>query len=277
MTIVLTVFTDMAPVPRVQVDLLPADLLATTTTITVRATANGRQFDVRGAVLIPATTAEVVFDYEPTFDGLNVYEAACYNASGVYLGVIPLGSVLVPFDGTVVQQPLDPRLGVSVIPLAGSAKDLQRPTTGEPVWPDNARFPVIVSSGPRRGLVDVPLVLSTLTLADADVLQSTLGDYDRDLPAVWLVRSSTLVRLPPKLFARVAGFTETDFDVALDGETLTFTATLTEIEPPLVGTAPAVLRYADVGAVYSTYSGLGAVYTKYSDIKRDQSLVGAAG
>lgn len=273
----LTAYNDMLPVPRVEIVVTTPSLIATTATITLRAKADGRTFEVRDGIRVPAATTVVRFDYEPAFNVPSVYEALCYNAAGVYLGAVRLGTVTVACDLTVLQQPLDPRRNAIVGVLAESARAIERPASGELVWPDGAEFPVMVGQGPRRGIVGMTYSVYTDTLAMANRLQATLGGYDDRQLQMWLIRSPNRIRLPRKLFCGVANFVEADVNLRIGKEGIRFTASLTEMAPPAPGRSPSVLRYSDVGAVFSTYSALGATYTLYSDIARDQSLVGAAG
>ncbi|MFK4760294.1 hypothetical protein ACI3KS_05100 [Microbacterium sp. ZW T5_45] len=270
----LTPFTDMDPVPRVLIDVPVSEFPAGSVTVSLTRTADGRTMDVRGGQRMPSGSPVVVLDPEPAFGVPNVYTLIGRDAGGVVVGSWPLGSVVVAFDGVVIQQPLDTRLAVRVTRLAGTARELIRETPGELVYPQGQSLPGLVGLGPRRGLRDVALALKVASGADADMLQATLGTYDtRQLP-IWLVRTPPGQRLPRILFCRVGSLRELD-DSWWTGA-VRFTAVVTEVTPPAPGIAGVALTYSDVKVFYSTYSAVKARYATYSDVKRDTSLIGAA-
>ncbi len=278
----LEAFPDMAPVPRVEVVVDPSDLMAGTATATLRRShlerSNWqRQFLVRGAVDRPAGTPIVAMDYEAPFGVESLYEALCYNEAGTYLGAVQLGSATLEFAGTVIQQPLNPRLAVQVTRLAAMAAPVAQSAPGDLVYPEDESFAVLVGTGPRRGVEAFNVAVRTDTVEAADALQGTLGNPDNRQLQAWLIRTPPPQRIPRVFFCAVPQLVEDDRTVRLGGGQVAFRAVVTEIQPPAPGRMPAVLRYSDIAAVYGTYSAVGDVYTLYSDIARDQSLVGAAG
>lgn len=273
----LTPYADMGPVPRVEVVVDPADLIASTDTVTFRRRAEGRTFFVRGGVSRPAATTVVAMDYEAPFHTESVYEAMCFDAAGVYMGTSQLDSVTLEYDGTVIQQPMNPKLSVEVKRLIATAANIARPTPGELVYTENQGLGKLIGLGPRRGVVDLELDLLVSSHEAADALQATLGTYEVPQLQVWLVRTPPPMRIPRVLFCSVPQLNELEVNNHLGLSDVRFGATVAEVLPPAPGLSPAVLRYPDVGAVFADYSDVGAVYTLYSDIARDQSLVGAAG
>ena len=273
---VLTPFTDMNPVPRVLVDVPVSEFPAGSVTVSLQSTVDGRTIDVRGGQRKPASSPLIVLDPEPGFMVPTSYTLFGFDAAGKVVGSRPVGSVTVLFSGTVIQQPLDPRLSAQVELLRGTASELSRSTPGGAVYPQGRVLPGMVGLGPRRGLQGIPLLLDTLTDDAAVALDATLGTYDTPQLPVWLVRTVPDGHLPRRLFCHVPELVKHDTFLGLTPGRARFSTVVTEIKPPAAGIAATGLTYADVAVFFSTYSALGAAYATYSDIKRDTSLVGAA-
>ncbi len=270
----LTPFTDMAPVPRVLVDVPVGEFPAGSVTVSLTRTAEGRTMDVRGGQRLSATSPVVVLDPEPAFGIDNEYTLLGHDGDGNVIGSWPLGTVVVDTDRVVIQQPLDPRLAVEVVRRAGTASEIARETPGSLLYPQGQVLPGLVGLGPRRGVNGLPLAIKVASGAEADILQATLGTYtQRQLP-IWLVRTPPGQRIPRILFCRVAELTELDDSWWTDE--VRFAAVVTEVRPPAAGISAAVLTYSDVRVFYATYSAAKARYATYSDVKRDTSLIGAA-
>lgn len=273
----LTAQNDMTPVPRVEIVIAPADVLAGTVTVTIRRRAENRYFFVRRGIGRSIASTLVTIDYEAPFNVVSTYEALCYDAAGAYLGAVQLGSTTVSCDQTVIQQPLDPRLCAIVYRLESTGAEISRPMPGDLARLEDAALPRVIGQGPRQGVTDVALSLLVTSQEMGDRLQATLGTYEtRQLP-VWLVRTPPPQRLPRVFFCFVPNLAELEVNLHAGGSMIRYSATVTEVPPPAPGLSPAVLRYSDIKTVYPTYSALKAAYSLYSDILRDQSLVGAAG
>lgn len=279
----LTPFADMAPVPRVLVDIPPAEFPVGSVTVSLTRTAEGRTFAVRGGQKLPAGSPAVVLDAEAPFGVVSSYTTTGYDASGNVVGSLPAGSVTLDCDLTVIQQPLDARLSVAVDRLWGTARELARPTPFDLSWPQGRPLPGLVGLGPRRGFQGMEWQLVAASHEDADALQGTLGTYDDPQLPVWLVRTpvdwknpTRTQRIPRVFFCAVSSLVEVDDYRLSDTGEVKFAAVTTEVRPPAVGITAAVLTYADVAVFFGTYSALGAAYGSYSDIKRDTSMIGAA-
>lgn len=270
----LTPFADMAPVPRVLIDVPVSEFPAGSVTVSITRTCEGRTMDVRGGQRLPAGSPAVVIDPEPGFGVPNSYTLLGHDAAGNIIGSWPLGSTVVASDKTVIQQPLDPRLSVEVVRMAGTAGALERESPGELLYPQGQHLPGLVGLGPRRGLKNVPIFLRVGTGDEADTLQATLGTYtQRQLP-VWLIRTPPGQRLPRILFCRVANFVE--LDDSWWTEQVRFSAVVTEVRPPAAGIAGIALTHSDMRVFFATHTQVKARYATHSDIKRDTSLIGAA-
>lgn len=270
----LTPFTDMNPVPRVLVDVPVSEFPAGSVTVSLQRTCEGRTMDVRGGQSLPATSPAIVLDPEPAFGIESAYTVVGYGADGAVVGSWPVGSVVVDFDGVVIQQPLDPRRSVQVDRLRATAAEIERETPGELVYPQGSELPGLVGLGPRRGVERVRLDVRVRSNADADALQATLGGYgNRQLP-IWLVRTPPGQRIPRVFFCHVPALREQD--VSWYSERVPFFAVVTEVRPPVAGITAAVLTHSDMKVFFATHAEVKAQYATHSDIKRDTSLIGAA-
>lgn len=272
----LTAFTDMAPVPRVLVDVPVSEFPAGSVTVSLTRTSEGRTFAVRGGQRLPATSPAIVLDPEPPFQVVSSYTVVGHDASGNIVGSWPVGSVVVNFDQAVIQQPLDPRLSVQVTRLKGTAEKLSRETPGSVAYPQGRVLPGLVGLGPRRGLRNVNLELFVDSLEDADMLQSTLGTYDTPQLPVWLVRTPIGQRVPRVFFCHVPELEEYAVIGSAQNEYVRFSASVTEVSPPAAGISAAVLTHSDMKVFFATHTAVKAQYATHSDIKRDTSLIGAA-
>lgn len=272
----LTTFTDMAPVPRVLVDVPVIEFPAGSVTVSLTRTSEGRTFDVRGGQRLPATSPAIVLDPEPAFGVESSYTVVGYDAAGAIVGSWPVGVVTVDFSETVVQQPLDPRLSVQVARLKGTAQKLARQTPGTPSWTQGSVLPGLVGLGPRRGLQGVDLELFVDSSEAADMLQATLGTYDSPQLPIWLVRTPPGQRIPRVFFCHVQEMEEYSVIGANVNEFFHFSASVTEVRPPAAGITATVLTHSDMKVFFATHTAVKAQYATHSDIKRDTSLIGAS-
>lgn len=272
----LTSFTDMAPVPRVLVDVPVVEFPAGSVTVSLTRTSEGRTFDVRGGQGLPATTPAIVLDPEPAFGVESSYTVMGYDATGRFVGSWPVGSVTLDVSFTVIQQPLDPRLSARVDRLEGTGFELARSTPGGVAYPQGSVLPGLVGLGPRRGLQGVSLEIVAESEEASDSLQATLGDYNNPQLPVWLVRTPPDQRIPRVFFCHVPELVEVDTYRHTGSGFTHFRATVTEVRPPVVSISAAVLTHSDMKALFSTHTEVKALYATHSDIKRDTSLIGAA-
>lgn len=272
----LTAFTDMAPVPRVLVDVPVVEFPVGSVTVSLTRTSDGRTFDVRGGQRLPAASPAIVLDPEPAFGVVSAYTVVGYDAGGAIVGSWPVGSVTVDFGGTVIQQPLDPRLSVQAIRLSGTASKLVRRTPGSPTYPQGRVLPGLTGLGPRRGLQDVDLELFVDSAESADMLQATLGTYDVPQLPIWLVRTPPGQRIPRVFFCHVPELEEHAIVGAAPNEYARFVASVSEVRPPAAGITATVLTHSDMKVFFATHTAVKAQYATHSDIKRDTSLIGAS-
>lgn len=272
----LTPFADMAPVPRVLVDVPVNEFPAGSVTVSLTRTAEGRTFDVRGGQRLPATSPAIVLDPEPPFGVVSSYTVMGYDADGNVVGSWPIGTVTVEFSGTVIQQPLDPRLSVEVVRLSEMARETKRNTPGDLAYPQGRVLPGMVGLGPRRGIQGMTVDVLVLTHEDADALQETLGTYDTPQLPIWLVRTPPGQRFPRVFFCHVPELVEVPVFGAAEPGLVRFTANVTEVRPPAAGISAAVLTHSDMKVFFSTHTEVKAQYATHSDIKRDTSLIGAS-
>lgn len=272
----LTPLPDMGPVPRVLVDVPVVEFPAGSVTVSLKRTCEGRTMDVRGGQRLPATSPMIVVDTEAAFNIPSEYTAFGYDSLGNVVGSWPVGSVVLEFDGTVVQQPLDPRLSVQVRRMLSTASEISRETPGELVYAQGRVLPGLVGLGPRRGVQGVTLDLFVSTHLDADALQETLGTWDTPQLPIWLVRTPPGQRIPRVFFCHVPRLTEVSINGHIGMEYVQLSADVTEIAPPAAGIAATAVTHSDVKVFFSTHTEVKAQYATHSDIKRDTSLIGAA-
>lgn len=272
----LTPFPDMAPVPRVLVDVPVAEFPAGSVTVSLTRTSEGRTMQVRGGQRLPATSPAIVIDAEAGFGIESAYTVLGHDASGAIIGSWPIGSAVLEFDQVVIQQPLDPRLAVVVAKLSGTGAELVRETPGEPAWPQGSALPGVIALGPRRGLDGVELELMVDSHEAADILQASLGTYERRQLPIWLIRTPPGRRLPAVFFCHVPRLREKDELIQLGLTRVLYSAVVTETKPPAAGITAAVLTHSDMKVFFATHTQVNAAYATHSDVKRDMSLIGAA-
>lgn len=271
----LTAFADMSPVPRVLVDVPVEDFPAGSVTVSLQSTVEGRTMFVRGGVRKAATAPLIVLDPEPGLMVPTSYTVVGYAADGTVVGTWPIGATVVEFDGTVIQQPLDPRLSVRVARLEETAREVSRSTPGELVYPQGSVLPGLVGLGPRRGVHGLKLDVLVDSEEAADALQRTLGTYDTPQLPIWLVRTPPGQRFPRIFFCHVPELVEIPVFGARNPLSR-FQATVSEVRPPAPGIAVAALTHSDMKVFFTTHSEVKAEYATHSDVKRDTSLIGAA-
>lgn len=107
---VLTVFTDAAPCPRVEVFFPSFD--AGTVSVTVFRISGGREFQVRGAVRAATAGSLSRIDFEVPFNEAVSYRAEQFDAAGVSLGFTPtttLGDLYTAWVEQAQNRAVDPR------------------------------------------------------------------------------------------------------------------------------------------------------------------------
>lgn len=270
--IVLTPFTNAAPVPRVEVLLtgLPAG------TVTVRRQADGRTFDVRGGVRISTVGGAVsVLDFEAPFQTPSVYRAEMFNPAGDPIGFSPSATTTLDVADYWIQQPLDPSLAVRLNLRGDAGGSVSRPAPGEVVWAEGATAGTWFG-GRRRGVVNISLDAVTDTLEDATMLSSIFGTYETEQIPIACIRTPPgLLRIPRVLFAVIPEPDEEDMTVRFGGTQTIFRLRGTEVQPPTPGLVTPLVTWDDLAAAYpGGWSAVAAAYPDWLTASRDYSIAG---
>jgi len=272
----LNLFTDAAPMPRAEV--LFTSFAAGTTAVDVYRLAAGREYLVRGGVKAPVAGALSIIDFDIPFGVQVQYRAEMFDASRLSLGFTDSTVVTMDVQETWVHNPLDPQGATTVAFRSNAARDLQRPTEGEVVWPEGRTVGVVVS-GQRRGIQDATLDVIVDSIEQADLLQAMFGSYGtRTTPVIcFRIGSDDRVRLPRPLFAGILSFSEQDQNYAIGtGEKIAYAITGSEVSPPTPALLVPLLTRADLNAAFPTRAALNAFFLTRLDANRAYQLAGTA-
>lgn len=267
----LTAYPDFGPVPRVLVSV--TGLADGTQTVTVLRTSDGREMEVRRGVNLFAVGGASVMDYEVP-PGVSSYRAEQFDANGVPLGFLALGTVTMP-DFTCIHQPLSPALAVaSPRILMDSVNDLSHPSPGSVVWPEGATVGRIIG-GQRRGLTGARMHVRLRTTDEMDTFSAMFGGYGQDFPSVLCIRTPPgKLRIPRVFFA---GCLDPHEVITGVNAVLTYDMTVDEVAPPYPGLILPLLRRMDIDAAYPTRAERAAAYSTRLARDTDFSLAGTAG
>jgi hypothetical protein len=271
-----TVYLDANPAPRVEV--LLEEFAAGTKTVTVYRLAEGREYQVRGAVQAPTAGALTRIDNEVPFGIPVTYRAEMFDGDGLSLGFTGSTTTQVDAPDMWVHNPLDPRGAVQIDFTGEAAPDLTRVSEGDIYYPQGRRVGVLVS-GQRRGLSEVVLDIIADDVETADRFSSMLGGYGATTVPALCFRTGAdhRVRLPRPFFASVLSCTERDVDYAWGGSRIAFTFKGDEIAPPAVGVTVPLLTNADLNAHYSSNSAIDSDNLNNLAVNRRYELAGTAG
>lgn len=264
-------FADMNPSPRVRITIDPADLDASTDTVTVLQMSKWGEFGVRDAVKRPLLGGFVVEDYEdPIGAGALTYRVEMFDTAGSSLG-FALNLVAPSPSGTkgyvILQDPLVPENAVRVRAEFMFADVLRR---SRPTKLYQAGGRTFVMSGVMSGLQRVNMRVVTETAEDRDMLDAVLTS-----PIV-LVRTRPEMRLPGVFYATVAEIPMVPFDAAAGGDTDVWDLVGDEVTRPTSGVVSAVYSY-DLFKTYldslhpptvGTYADAAAEWSSYVDALR---------
>lgn len=271
----LTVYSDAAPCPRVEVFFSSFD--AGTASVTVYRLAGGQERQVRGAVRAPTGGTFTRIDFEVPFNVPATYRAEQFNAAGVSLGFTPSAAVTVASDETWMHNPLDPQGSVVVFFGDDGGWSVTRPTPGVVSHPKGRRVGVVLSE-PRQGVSGLKLTVRTSTDADADRVQAMCGD--NGMPPVLCVRlgvKDQRLRVPQPLFLSALAVAEVDMDTRWGGSELAHMVDGDEVDPPIPGLFVPLLRAKDINVSFATAAAVNAGHLRASDVNRRYDLAGAAG
>ena len=262
-------FTNAAPAPRAEV--LFTTFAPGTATVTVYRLAEGREYQVRGAVNAAVAGSLSRIDSEVPFGVPATYRAEMFDAAGMSLGFTDSGAVTLNVAETWVHNPLDPTGAVKVVFLQGSAKSIRRPSAGKVFYPEGRTVGVVIS-GARSGVTGIPLPVMTETFADADKIQAMLGGYGGRTVPVLCFRTPPPMRIPRPFFVAVMDAAETDIAVSAGDEALSWEIEGDEVAPPAPGLFVPLLTNADINAFYATNAALNAGNLTNLDVNRRYEL-----
>ncbi|GAA1147868.1 hypothetical protein GCM10009651_35760 [Microbacterium natoriense] len=270
----LTVYSDAAPCPRVEV-FFPS-FAAGTVSVTVYRLSGGQERQVRGAVGAPTGGTLTRIDFEVPFNVPATYRAEQFDAGGVSLGFTPSASVTVVSADTWMHNPLNPEGSVRVFFGDDGGWSVTRPTPGVVSHPKGRRVGVVLSE-PRQGVVDLRLTVRTSSDVDADLVQAMCGDSN--MPPVLCVRLGTQdqrLRVPQPLFLSALSVSEVDMDTRWGGTEMAHQVQGDEVDPPIPGLFVPLLTRADLNAFFATRAALNGGGLTRSDINRRYDLAGTA-
>lgn len=254
---------------------VPAGVVA----LRIDRTAEGRTLAVRGAIGIPADFP--VLDLEVPTNTLVTYRAEMFNsldmAPASSLGYSDPTTLTVEYEGTIIHNVLDPSRCVFPDLDTGTAAQIKRRTPGDLVYTEDASVPRRIGSR-RQAIEDMPFIVETHTLEDADALASMVGGYGDDRAvAIWCIRTpGPAPRIPRLLFATMDSLVEEDVSVEMGGGIVLWPLSISEVLPPAPGLGISILSYDDIDYNYADYDLMDAAYSDYQAKDTDFSLAGTA-
>lgn len=276
----MTVYTDANPMPRVEV--LFSAFAGTTAFVTVYRLADGREYKVRGAVMVPTAGSLTLIDSEVPLGTPATYRAEMFDASGLSLGFTGTADVTVNVNETWVHNPLDPSGGVQVVLSNRAARELSRPVDGEVFYPQGRRVGVVIS-GQRRGYRGVVLDCVTTNEADADRFADLVGTYSTTTVPVMCFRfaADLTIRLPRPFFVAVLdprerAPQENDWDSRYGSDSVEWGVVGDEVSPPAAGIIVPLLTRADINAAFATNAAIAAGNLTRLAVNRRYDLAGTA-
>lgn len=275
MTLSINDLTD-GGMPKVEV--LLDDLDSDVAKVTVYRLSRGSEHKVRGVIDAPVSGGGSWVDFEVPAQPAT-YRAEFFDYTGASLGFSDSVTIELGFTGCWMHNPLAPTGGVKVDLSRGSGASLSRPVPGEVVYPRGRRVG-IMRTAPRRGLVGVPLEVTSHDLETADRIQAFLGGDSSIMTPVICIRPGVDyagLRVPSPLFLGVLDIAERGVDVGWGGTWTKHDIQGDEAAPPAPGIFVPLLRRVDVDAYYADRDAIDAAYLRRLDIDRDYGLAGTAG
>ncbi|MBP5800733.1 hypothetical protein J2D78_01415 [Microbacterium maritypicum] len=270
----LTVYSDAAPCPRVEV-FFPS-FVAGTESVTVYRLASGQEREVRGAVGAPTGGTLTRIDFEVPFNTPATYRAEQFNGAGASLGFTPSASVTVVSDDTWMHNPLNPEGAARVVFGRDSAAKIVRPTPGVISRPLGRRVGVVMSE-PRQGVVGLQIDVRTTSDADADAVQAMFGDQGMPpVVCIRLGRTYGVMRVPQPLFLSAMNVAEIDISLQWGMGEISHQLDGDEVDPPIPGLFVPLLTRADLNAFFATRAALNAGGLTRADLNRRYDLAGTA-
>jgi hypothetical protein len=269
-----TAYDDMAPSPRVVIDVDESDLNAATETVTVWQVSKWGQVPVNRKPR-PAAGGLVLTDYEAPCGVQLTYRVQQYGVDGADLGfALALSTQLeIGFGRVVIQDPLAPG---NAILLDGEASFAAQRPRSRPTAVYQAGGRTFAMSGLNSGFQQVPLHCYTDTTDDAEKLAAIL-----EQPMV-LVRTHPRSGLPGAFYASIPNPVPDSSQHARFGrETNLWSLVGTELSRPSIEIIVAVYSYelyrqylVEKYGPGATYDDAAAEWATYIDaIRNPPSLV----
>lgn len=257
-----TAFSDMAPSPRVVIDVDDADLNPLCVTAQVIQVSKWGSVPVE---VTPRTVAGgfVVYDYTAPGGVPLTYQVRQYAADGTDLGLALAMSASLEWDpgSVVVSDPFAPASVAMLTAELGTAANISR---SRPTAIYQAGSRSFAMSGLITGFQQVPLRVITETESQRATLSTILES------SVILVRSMPELRLPGSFYATVASLSMLPWDAVDGGDTDVWDLAASEVSRPSIDVLvpvysydlfkayldakyPPVATYADAAAEWSTY------------------------
>lgn len=270
------VSTDADPAPRAEV-VFPTLPAGTAKLRQITRLADGREYAVRDSLGIVVVGAAQRLDHEVPFGIPVTWRAEALNSSDVSLGFTDASApVTVDVEDTWVHNPLDPTTAVRCTLLRDTSREWSRPVPGTVHYPINRRVGVVIA-GPRQGIQGQRF---SILVADEDVdrFADIIGGYSTTRVPVLCFRvgASTKMRLPRPLFGAVLDMREIDVDLSQGGDSVAFTMTADEVDPPTPALVVPLLTRADVNAYYATRAAFNADNLTRLAANRRYDLAGTA-
>jgi hypothetical protein len=252
------------------VDVLVDSVPAGVDRLTVLRQQDGRWMPVRSGVSVRNVGAWTGRDYEAGFDRTLTYRVQYFTEDGTSVGFSDVAST--ELTGTSpghvwVHDPLDPAGSMLLMMLDGFGRSLSRPTPGTLSRPLGRSVPVVLP-GTRAGLQDVTLDVLTETRDQGRQFVGMVGGYDDDSLSVLCFRAPVATWLPGALFV----FVDVVANPLGAGDSVRWSVSGTEVQPPVGSVVAATLTYGDFEAAYSTYAEFESAYASYLDAERDYSV-----
>lgn len=276
-TVTLTAYPVGSPAPYV--DVLVSSFDVGVDTVTIWRTAGGRSFRVRGLVGVSTGGTVTIQDFEAPLGVESSYRAEQFNASGVFVSWSASAAVTLDegdLEVAYFHNPFEPASVVEVVMSVDAAASITRPTSAEKFSIMGRSVPIIISS-PRRGVENVTLNCTTVTLSAAESFDALFGGYDDDTVPIVCVRTHPNLFLPPTFFATIERPTKRALNVRQGGEIIDWYMAGDEVAPPVESAITVLLDYADFTAFYTGgYNVFTAAYADYQEATRDYTIAGTA-
>lgn len=265
-----TAFNDMAPSPRVLLDIDPADLDPATDSITILQLSKWGEVIVRDAERRPLLGGVVLEDYELPGGVPVTYRVQQFNAAGTSLGFALNLSAEVTWAARhiIVQDPLAPANALMLKPEFLFADQLYR-SRNTKVYRAGGR--TFAMSGLASAFQQVTLRCFTDDPDDRDTLAEILDQ------SVVLVRALPETRLPGAFFASISDIPMIPLDARNGGDFDLWDLRGNQIDRPTLDIVSAVYSY-DLYKAYldtlhpptpGTYDDAELVWSTYLDALRN--------